>query len=182
MQYSLQNTDFPHKRSIALWCYAVYSLLGNSFLIIQSGLPWKNFPTGPNEWVTKSPAFRVLGEWNTVINRKKKRKKISDVNVRMKGLCTAWSFTDLSWFKARWREMEIKAKLNIWTAESSRIFSSNYKSYLWCRLINYINSHNVILIFMYLKSMSVYLVCIFHSIFWNVIQLNLKLRQLNFTW
>lgn len=28
-------------------------------------------------------------EWNTVINRKKKRKKISDVNVRMKGLCTA---------------------------------------------------------------------------------------------
>lgn len=58
LQYSLQN--FPHKHSIALWCYAVYSLLGNSFLIIQSGLPWKNFPTGPNEWVTKSPAFRVL--------------------------------------------------------------------------------------------------------------------------
>lgn len=152
LQYSLQNTDFPHKHSIALWCYAVYSLLGYSFLIIQSGLPWKNFPTGPNEWITKSPAFRVLGEWNAVINRKKEKKKDLGCKCQNEGfmhsLILYWSFLVQSPME---REMEIKAKLNIWTAESSRIFSSNCKSYLRWRWINYINSHNVILIFMYLK-------------------------------
>lgn len=76
------------------------------------------------------------------------------------------------------REMEIKAKkkkTNTSTTESSGICSNNYKSYLKLRIINSINSHNVILILMYHNSMSAYLIHKTCGIFLNLRQINVTL-------